>query len=225
MTATREEIERLLAENKLKYQRVELPYGLVTPGKDRRPSAKLALPENLEGRSVLDVGCNIGFFSFEAERRGATRVLGIDFDPERIREATLLKSVLDSSVEFAVGDVLKDPVGERFDLVLALNVIHHVTDPFSALETLASLTTWRLVIEFPTFAGQYWRKRWRLWRLYNRAPLVGVRSVRSPTKFAFSRSAIERSLVDDDSRPFFSSVRFVDSPLPGRLIAICEKTA
>src|SRR4051812_13351723 len=50
MPATRGEVERVLAENKLKYQRVELPHGLVTPGKDRRPTAKLVLPENLEGR-------------------------------------------------------------------------------------------------------------------------------------------------------------------------------
>ena len=37
-----------------------------------------ALPADLSGRSVLDIGCNGGFYSLEMKRRGATRVLGID---------------------------------------------------------------------------------------------------------------------------------------------------
>ena len=224
MSATREEVERILAEHKLNYQRVELPYGLSTPGKDRRRTANLALPDSLEGKTVLDIGCNIGFFCFEAERRGAKRVLGTEIEPDRVKEATLLKGVLDSDVEFELRDILGEQTGERFDVVLALNVIHHVTDPFAAIEKLADLTAWRLVIEFPTFAHPAIRRKNRgMWRLYNRRSLVGIRNLRSPTKLVLSPPAIKEGLLDDDGTPFFRSVRFHESPLPGRTLAICEK--
>src|SRR5690606_30356158 len=39
-----------------------------------------ALPARLDGKTVLDVGCNAGFYSLEMKRRGAARVLGIDED-------------------------------------------------------------------------------------------------------------------------------------------------
>src|SRR5690242_8806459 len=48
-----------------------------------------ALPQDLSGKSVLDVGCNAGFFSLELKRRGAARVLGVDFDPRYLQQARL----------------------------------------------------------------------------------------------------------------------------------------
>jgi 2-polyprenyl-3-methyl-5-hydroxy-6-metoxy-1,4-benzoquinol methylase len=35
------------------------------------------LPESMSGMRVLDIGCAEGFFSFEAERRGAREVIGL----------------------------------------------------------------------------------------------------------------------------------------------------
>src|SRR3546814_5862654 len=37
-----------------------------------------AIPEDLSGKSVLDIACNAGFYSTELQRRGATEVPGID---------------------------------------------------------------------------------------------------------------------------------------------------
>src|SRR5436305_831538 len=37
-----------------------------------------AIPTDLRGKSVLDVGCNAGFYSIEMKKRGAARVVGID---------------------------------------------------------------------------------------------------------------------------------------------------
>ena len=39
-----------------------------------------SIPADLTGKSVLDIGCNAGFYSIEMKRRGADRVLGIDND-------------------------------------------------------------------------------------------------------------------------------------------------
>ena len=62
------------------FHSIDLGHGIVTPGLDRSSEklARLQLPATLEGRTVLDIGAWDGFFSFEAERRGARRVLAVD---------------------------------------------------------------------------------------------------------------------------------------------------
>src|SRR2546423_11103508 len=62
------------------FHRIDLGHGVVTPGIDDTPAklATIGLPVDLHGQSVLDVGAWDGFFSFEAERRGARRVLATD---------------------------------------------------------------------------------------------------------------------------------------------------
>ena len=62
------------------FHRIDLGHGVVTPGLDDTPAklARLKLPESFAGKSVLDIGAWDGFFSFEAERRGASRVLAVD---------------------------------------------------------------------------------------------------------------------------------------------------
>src|SRR5215208_1805525 len=58
-----------------------------------------ALPTDLSGRTVLDIGCNAGFYSIEMKRRGAERVLGIDSDPRYLARARLAFEVLDMDIE------------------------------------------------------------------------------------------------------------------------------
>ena len=59
------------------YHTIDLGGGIVTRGVDNSPErlARLGLPVSLAGKTVLDVGAWDGFFSFEAERRGAARVV------------------------------------------------------------------------------------------------------------------------------------------------------
>src|SRR3954453_10372067 len=61
------------------FHTIDLGHGIVTPGRDEsaRKLDWIKLPTDLTGRSVLDIGAWDGFFSFEAERRGA-EVLAID---------------------------------------------------------------------------------------------------------------------------------------------------
>src|ERR1043166_6074831 len=46
-----------------------------------------ALAERVEGMTMLDIGCNGGFYSIEMKRRGAARVLGIDVDDRYLSQA------------------------------------------------------------------------------------------------------------------------------------------
>src|SRR6185295_10504993 len=62
-------------------------------------SIKTILPEDLTGKTVLDVGCNAGFYSLEAKRRGASRVLGVDAQRQHVRQAVFVRNVLGVDVE------------------------------------------------------------------------------------------------------------------------------
>ena len=93
------------------------------------------LPEDLSGRTVLDIGCNAGFYAMEMKRRGADRVLGIDFDPGYLAQARFAAEVHGMDIEFrqmSVYDV--GSLRERFDLVLFFGVLYHLRHPLLALD-------------------------------------------------------------------------------------------
>ncbi len=96
-----------------------------------------ALPADLTGRTVLDIGCNGGFFSIEMKRRGAARVLGIDFDPDYLAQARFAAEIAGVDVTFrelSVYDVAA--LGERFDIVLFMGVLYHLRHPLLALDLI-----------------------------------------------------------------------------------------
>jgi tRNA (mo5U34)-methyltransferase len=96
------------------------------------------LPDDLSGKSVLDIGCNAGFYSFEMRRRGASRVLGIDHDERYLEQARFAASVLGlSGIEFRRGEVWDvGALGERFDLVIFMGVLYHLRHPLLALDLI-----------------------------------------------------------------------------------------
>src|SRR3954469_14991055 len=126
------------------YHAIELRPGLRTPGLDdpRERLGMLRVPDDLSGRDVLDVGAWDGFFSFEAERRGARRVVAADsFAWNGANWSTkegfeLAREALGSRVEDADVDVMDlDPLAlGTFDLVLCLGVLYHLRDPLGGLE-------------------------------------------------------------------------------------------
>ncbi|HEY8564633.1 MAG TPA: TIGR04290 family methyltransferase [Beijerinckiaceae bacterium] len=96
-----------------------------------------AIPQDLTGKSVLDIGCNGGFYSIEMKRRGAERVLGIDFDDDYLAQARFAAEVKGHEIEFrklSVYDV--GALGERFDLVIFMGVLYHLRHPLLALDLI-----------------------------------------------------------------------------------------
>jgi tRNA (mo5U34)-methyltransferase len=142
------------------YHTIDLGGGLVTNGVDDTPVrlAHLDVPVSLEGRSVLDIGAWDGFFSFEAERRGASRVVATDSyswhglgwgTKEGKAPFELARQVLHSRVEdvdIDIMDLCPERVG-TFDIVLFLGVLYHLRDPLLALERVASVTSDLLILE------------------------------------------------------------------------------
>jgi tRNA (mo5U34)-methyltransferase len=96
-----------------------------------------AIPSDLKGKTVLDIGCNGGFYSIEMKRRGADRVVGIDFDDRYLAQAKFAAEALGCEIEFrklSVYDVHK--LGEQFDVVLFLGVLYHLRHPLLALDLI-----------------------------------------------------------------------------------------
>lgn len=114
------------------------------------------LPPDLSGKTVLDVGCNAGFYSFEAKRRGAERVLGVDGQRQHVRQGLFVRKVLGLEVEFRrlnVYELSPRSVGQ-FDITLALGLLYHLKHPILALENLYRVTRELLVIETAIMPAQ-----------------------------------------------------------------------
>ncbi|MFZ5896287.1 MAG: TIGR04290 family methyltransferase [Myxococcota bacterium] len=96
-----------------------------------------AIPSDLQGKSVLDIGCNAGFYTIEFKRRGAGRTLGVDSDPRYLEQARLAAEVCSVDVEFLNLDVYElATLRERFDIVLFMGVLYHLRHPLLALDIL-----------------------------------------------------------------------------------------
>jgi tRNA (mo5U34)-methyltransferase len=106
-----------------------------------------AIPADLTGKSVLDIGCNGGFYSMEMKRRGASRVVGIDSDDEYLNQARFAAEVNGFDIEFRRMNVYDVPqLGEKFDVVLFMGVLYHLRHPLLALDLLHDHVTRDLLV-------------------------------------------------------------------------------
>ncbi len=133
----------------------------VTPGIDdsQEKLRRLAIPPDLAGKTFLDVGAWDGFFSFEAERRGAARVLATDSFVWQGKVPGYSKAGFDyarQTLGSKVESMLIDPfdlspqrVGQ-WDVVLLAGVVYHVKNPWMLIERAASVTRELLIVETVT---------------------------------------------------------------------------
>lgn len=179
------------------YHTIELPGGVVTPGVNNSPLAlaRLDLPTSLAGKSVLDVGAWDGFYSFEAAKRGAARVLATDSFVWQgrwqqsgfllARQALGLEGVVEDRF-IDVMDLSPKALGQTFDVVLFLGVLYHLRDPITALQRVSSVCDGLLLMEtetalnfLPFPAARLWPGRELKdddtnWWSLNRAALVAL---------------------------------------------------
>ncbi|HEY6190435.1 MAG TPA: DUF1698 domain-containing protein [Pyrinomonadaceae bacterium] len=164
---TREEILAGVARLEPWFHKIELGQGLTT--KTRSSAGEDAdhplgfwkitqrcLPDDLSGKSVLDVGCNAGFYSIEAKRRGAASVLGVDAQRHHIEQAKFVRRVLGLDIAYrrmSVYDLDPRVIG-TFDLTLALGLIYHCKHLVLALERLYLVTRELLIIETAIIAAE-----------------------------------------------------------------------
>jgi tRNA (mo5U34)-methyltransferase len=107
-----------------------------------------ALPADLSEKTVLDIGCNAGFYSIELKKRGAQKVLGLDTNERYLKQASLASRTLGIDVELlkcSVYDV--DKIPEQFDFVLFMGLFYHLRYPLYALDKVVQKVRETLVFQ------------------------------------------------------------------------------
>jgi SAM-dependent methyltransferase len=226
-------VRRFLATEQLAYQKIQLPYGLFTPGTDRSEFCESIFGPDLAGKTVLDIGSYLGYFCLQALERGASRAVGIEVDPIKARQARTIAEIKGLEPEYLELDIERDPIPGSFDIVLCLNVLHHLYDPIGVLEKLMRATRERLVLEVATF-GKHDRKKLGLNRvtapLMRRQPVIFVAEGRETAgrqgasqKFFFSEEAVRRLI--GSHRMGFSKVRIAPASTKDRFAVVADRLA
>lgn len=107
-----------------------------------------AVPQDLSEKTVLDIGCNAGFYSIEMKRRGAKRVLGLDTDDHYLEQASFAAQTLGVEIELekcSVYDV--DKIPGQFDLVLFMGLFYHLRYPLFGLDKVVQKVAGALLFQ------------------------------------------------------------------------------
>jgi tRNA (mo5U34)-methyltransferase len=104
---------------------------------------------DLSGASVLDIGCNAGFYALELARRGAT-VTAIDVDEHYLNQARWAARVcgLSERIHFEQRQVYSlARAGRRWDIVLFLGVLYHLRYPMLGLDIVSRCVDKQLIVQ------------------------------------------------------------------------------
>jgi tRNA (mo5U34)-methyltransferase len=129
--------------------------GIVNHCSEEIATKRFGMPESLEGKTVLDIGCWDGYFSFLAEKRKAHYVLGIDMlqgcshQEQGTQGFEFAKKALNSSVLFQKKSLEEFAIKtlSLFDVTLYYGVLYHVENPISELKHLSKVTKEYTLIE------------------------------------------------------------------------------
>lgn len=123
---------------------------------------------DVAGKSILDIGCGSGVYSIELARRGARRVLGLDFSEPMLAIArrSAESAGLASAIDFRRGEFLAHDFGaETFDVSIAMGVFDYLEEAQPFLTKMSRLTRGAVLASFPKFSlvrGTARRLRYRL---------------------------------------------------------------
>jgi SAM-dependent methyltransferase len=140
---------------------------------------------SLQGRRVLDLGCNAGFWSLAAIEAQADFVLGIDAKQMYLEQAELVfdaKGIDPARYRFEQGNVLAHDFSERFDVVLCLGLLDHIAKPVELFELIARIAPQLVVID--TEISRSRASIFEVDSLYHRENAVEYETVLVPSRLA-----------------------------------------
>jgi tRNA (mo5U34)-methyltransferase len=147
--------------------RFELAPGVLTPNTDdhhdwnvRRRKLILGVLDGLLQNPVadlypqctfLDCGCNAGAWSFELHRRGARRVQAFDGRDVNVEKCNLVREsrgIPESELQFRQTNLYDlEHTFEPTDVVMALGILYHLSNPVEVVRQLANVTRWMLLVD------------------------------------------------------------------------------
>jgi tRNA (mo5U34)-methyltransferase len=110
------------------------------------------LGDRLAQTTVLDLGCSAGFFSLDLATRGAQHVDGVDLRPANVAQARFLAEHFGvDNVSFTVSAAEEFEPGRRWDVVLNLGLLYHVTQPIELVRKTYELCCELAIIDTVCF--------------------------------------------------------------------------
>jgi len=149
---TREEAEAFVKKYSFWYHRIYLGNGAYTMPPTMADQVwaliKPTFPADLKGASMLDMGCNAGFFSILAKLRGAGRILGIEFLDVYLEQFEYIRKIWQMDIEYRLMDAHDiGKIDEQFDLVMFAGILYHLKNPFLVLEGIGQRCRDAVVVE------------------------------------------------------------------------------
>lgn len=87
------------------------------------------------------------YYAIEAERRGAEDVVALDINPDHAEGFHVIKEIIDSNIDYRIGDIMEYEFDESFDVVICFGVLHHVDPSDEFLDKLSRLADETLCLE------------------------------------------------------------------------------
>lgn len=186
------------------------------------------IPDDLDGRSVLDIGCNAGFYALEMKRRGAAEVVGIDSDPHYLAQARFASEQTGLELQLqqmSVYEVAK--LRRKFDLVIFSGVLYHLRHPLLALDLIHEHVAADLLLmqslqrgwdTVPDLEDDYAFSNWDIFEMpdFPQLYFIEKRYAGDPTNWFFpNRAAVEAML---------RSSGFDIEEHPEREVYLCRRT-
>jgi tRNA (mo5U34)-methyltransferase len=184
------------------------------------------LPVRMDGWSVLDIGCNAGFYSFELARLGA-KVTAVDSNEHYLRQARWASGLygLDERISFHQMQIYDLAVlDERFDLVVFMGVFYHLRYPLLGLDIAAQRTGRLMLFQTLSLPGEEITQQIEDLAIADRSPMLQE----GWPKMAF----IEHSLAGDRTNWWAANHAGIEAMLrssglrvvarPGQEVYLCE---
>jgi tRNA (mo5U34)-methyltransferase len=100
------------------------------------------IPDDLKGATVLDLGCNAGWFAVKMKQRGADYVLGVDVRQRNIKQANLIADYYNLKIDYKQVNVYEFVLKNKrqFDYIIFLGLFYHLRYPLLVLDKVAEMT-------------------------------------------------------------------------------------
>lgn len=218
------QVARLLESEHVKYQNIDLGGGAKTGGHTRTSMDKVLFGSDLTGLTLLDIGSSLGHFCLQALKHGAAAATGLETSPERIRHAREIAAVVDPRAEYIPADFEEwNAPAKSHDVVLCLNVLHHLYDPVAAIRKIMALARKRFYLEVaPVTHREIGRVASLLGMIGGpAAPIMLLGDTKNSTRaadrtFTFTKKAM--SVIINGHSKAYEPVRFHPSSFKGRWI-------
>lgn len=122
------------------------------------PCIQSMLPD-INGKSVIDLGCGSGHYTFRLEDAGPRKLTGVDISDEMLRIAREKAESRGSSAKFIKGDLHDFVPDDQYDVVFSSTLSHYIVDLFPLFANIYDMLTYKgiciISVVNPIYSAHY----------------------------------------------------------------------